>query len=87
MDQTVINIIVGIAGCLGGFVLHALWDAQKDLTKADAELAKRVGEIEVLVAGQYVTREDFQTAINTMFDKLDRISEKLNSKQDRAGAQ
>lgn len=83
MDQSIINIIIGIAGCLGGFVLHALWDAQKDLQKADTELAKRVGEIEVLVAGNYVTRDDFKQTIGALFDKLDRISDKIDGKQDR----
>ena len=83
MDQTVINIIIGVAGALGGFLLNQLWTAVKDLQNADKELSEKVGKIEVLVAGQYVTREDFKRSIDALFAKLDKIDEKLASKQDK----
>jgi len=83
VDQTVINIIIGVAGALGGFLLNQLWTAVKDLQNADKELSEKVGKIEVLVAGQYVTREDFKRSIDALFAKLDKIDEKLANKQDK----
>lgn len=75
-------VLTGFSGVLG-FLLHAVWQATKDLQKADAELAKRVSEIEVLVAGNYVTRQEFERAIDKIFDKLDSIDRKLDLKADK----
>lgn len=74
--------LTGLSALLG-FLLHAVWQATKDLQRADAELAKRVGEIEVLVAGNYVTRQEFDRAIDKLFSKLDSIEMKLDKKADR----
>ena len=75
-------ILTGFSGVLG-FLLHAVWQATKELQRADAELAKRVGEIEVLVAGNYVTRQEFERAIDKLFSKLEAIEMKLDKKADR----
>lgn len=75
-------VLTGTSALLG-FLLNAVWQATKDLQKADAELAKRVGEIEVLVAGNYVTRQEFERAIDKLFEKLDRIEHCLNKKADK----
>ena len=66
-----------------GFLLHSVWEAVKDLQKADAELTKRVSEIEVLVAGNYVTRQEFTNTVDALFRKLDKIEEKIDKKADR----
>ena len=47
------------------------------------ELAEKVGNIEVLVAGQYVKREDFTQVTNQLFFKLDKILDKLDTKVDK----
>lgn len=75
-------VLTGISALIG-FLLNAVWQATKDLQKADAELAKRVGEIEVLVAGNYVTRQEFERTIDKLFEKLDRIEHCLNKKADK----
>lgn len=74
--------LTGLSALLG-FLLHAVWEATKELQRADAELAKRVGEIEVLVAGNYVTRQEFDRAVDKLFSKLDSIEMKLDKKADR----
>ena len=74
--------LTGLSGLLG-FLLHAVWQATKDLQRADAELTKRVSEIEVLVAGNYVTRQEFDRVIDKLFAKLDHIEMKLDKKVDR----
>jgi hypothetical protein len=70
-------------GVLGGWLLNTMWGALKDLQTADTKLAEKVSAIEVLVAGQYVMREEFTTTMNAMFMKLDRIQDTLNKKADR----
>ena len=83
MDQTFFNIAVAVAGSLGGWWLKVLWDAVKDLQSADKELAEKVSSIEILVAGQYVKRDDFDRFANAIFAKLDKIMDKLDTKADK----
>lgn len=81
--QVLFNIVIGILGTIGGWLLNAVWSSLKDLQSADTKLAEKVSAIEVLVAGQYVTREEFTTAMNAVFSKLDKIQDTLNNKVDR----
>lgn len=75
-------VLTGFSAVLG-FLLHAVWQATKDLQRADQELTKRVSEIEVLVAGNYVTRQEFDRVIDKLFAKLDTIELKLDKKVDK----
>lgn len=83
MDQNVFNIAIGVAGALGGWWMKAMWDALKDLQKADDRMAQQVSDLKVLVAGQYVSRESFDKLSNAIFAKLDRIEDKLDKKVDK----
>jgi hypothetical protein len=71
--QVLFDVAIGVIGVLGGWTLNTVWAAVKDLQQADKELAEKVGQIEVLVAGRYVTREDFNQVLNQVFERLDRI--------------
>lgn len=82
--QVLFNIVVGVAGLLGGFVLTAVWNGLKELRDADRTLAEKVGQIEVLVAGSYVTNSRFEELAKALFHKLDRIEGKMDNKADRA---
>lgn len=77
MEQTFINWLYGIATLLITATVKWLWAAHKDLQATDKELADKVSKIEVLVAGQYITREEFERAIQRIFDKLDHIEAKI----------
>jgi len=81
--QTVINYLVLFAGATGGWVLKILWDSIHDLREADIALTEKVGTIEVLVAGSYITRDEFSKTITAMFMKLDRIEDKVSLKADK----
>ena len=81
--QMLFNIAIGVLGTIGGWMLNALWNALKDLQKVDQDLANKVGSIEVLVAGQYVTRKEYSDSLNTINIKLDRIQQTLSEKADR----
>lgn len=83
MDQALVNWLLAGFGGLIGFLLNVVWQAVKDLQKADKILADRVGEIEVLVAGSYITKTDFTQVTDAIFRKLDRIEDKLDGKADK----
>ncbi len=78
MDQTLINIVIAIAGSLGGFILNQLWQAVKDLQRADKELVDDVTAMKVLVAGNYVTLSTFRETTRELMNKLDNLAENQN---------
>ena len=83
MTQDFLNWAFGLINLvLGGFI-KAMWDSYKELKRTDSQLAEKVNQIEVLVAGQYVKRDDFDRVANAIFVKLDKISDKLDLKADR----
>lgn len=84
--QTLFNIAGGIAGFLGGWWMKVLHDSVRDLQDADKRLADKVSSIEVLVAGNYVKRDDLDKSVDAIFRKLDRIEDKLDGKVDKREA-
>ncbi len=83
MDQTIVNWILTGLGTLLGFLLNAVWQAVKDLQSADKQLADKVATIEILVAGEYVRKEDFERTIQRLFEKLDHMEEKFDRKMEK----
>ena len=81
--QTLFNIAVGLVGALGGWILNTLWQEIKTMQQTDEKLADKVASIEILVAGQYVKRDDMQVLSAAIFAKLDRIEDKLDGKADK----
>lgn len=45
MDQTIVNWMLAGFGGLIGFLLNAVWQAVKDLRKADKELTAKVADL------------------------------------------
>ena len=83
MDQQLFNIVIGVAGALGGWWMKAMWDGLKALQRTDHELTQQVNNLQVLVAGQYMRREEFDKLSQAIFAKLDRIEDKLGNKVDK----
>lgn len=83
MEQTFMNILLSAVSGLLGFIVRSLWGAVRELQAQDSELVKRLGEIEVVVAGEYVRKIDFDRRIDAIFHKLDRIEEKIDRKADK----
>ena len=81
--QSIFNMISGAFLLLGGWFLRIMWDTLLNLQFQDRELADKVARIEVLVAGEYVKKEDFDRVIERLFDKLDHIELKIDSKADK----
>ena len=78
--QTLINVALGLLAFMGGWIMSNLQDSLKSLRTSDENLASKVQAIEVLVAGQYVKRDDFDRKIDALFAKLDSIDAKLDMK-------
>lgn len=83
LDQQLFNIVIGVAGALGGWWMKAIWEALKELQKTDAELTQHVNNLQILVAGQYMRRDEFDRTSAAIFAKLDRIEDKLDKKVDK----
>jgi hypothetical protein len=88
--QQFVNAALGVIAFLGGVVMKVVWDAVatlrvslKEMRDEDAKLASKVQAIEVLVAGTYIKRDEFEKLSQALFSKLDKIMEKLDSKVDR----
>ena len=85
-----VNSALGIIAFLGGVLMKVIWDAISALRMSlaemradDADLAKKVQSIEVLVAGTYIKRDEFERLSSAIFVKLDAIIEKIDHKVDR----
>ena len=83
MSQEIYNIVLGLASTLGGWWLKVMWDSLKELQAADKDLVEKVSRIEVLVAGNYVRREEFDRAVERLFVKLDSIELTIDAKADK----
>jgi len=81
--QDLFNIAVGFIMTILGWFLRVAWDSLAKLQQQDRELADKVARIEVLVAGEYVKKEDFERVIERLFDKLDHIEIKIDNKADK----
>ena len=77
--QIFFNIVLGAFSTLAGWTLNNLYQAMKDLSKADEMLTDKVQAIEVLVAGAYIRREEFEAKMTQLYSKLDRIDDKLTA--------
>jgi hypothetical protein len=87
MSQEVINWIIAALGVMVGAIVKVMWDSLKALQETDQRLADKVANIEILVAGNYATRDHvdfvFRELSTALFRKLDKIEEKLDGKADK----
>jgi len=76
MDQSMINTIITVGAGIFGWIMKTLWDSVRKLETS-------VGGIKVGVAGNYVKREEFRQDIQRIFEKLETIETKIDSKADK----
>lgn len=77
MNQELFQILVGCVSFLAGIVIKKIMDDLRSLVI-------KLQAIEVLVAGEYVKKDDFEAKVDAMFIKLDQIFDRLDSKADKA---
>lgn len=89
-----INYLIAGVGAANGFILRVIWEGLRELQKSDLEIAAKFSQIQLLVAGEYVKKDDlerstamqreyFEKNLNVLFVKLDKIESKLDGKMDR----
>lgn len=81
--QAAFNITLGIISVLGGWVLRIIWQGQEDQREAHRKLSETVTNIQVLVAGEYMKRDEMRPMLDAVFKKLDKIYDKLETKVDK----
>lgn len=82
-SQDIINVLIAGVGALFGYVLNGVRQSVNALHQADTDLTNRVQQIEVLVAGNYVTRDEYQRSMERLYAKLESIDSKLSGKADK----
>jgi hypothetical protein len=76
VDQGIVNTVITLGAGIFGWIMKTLWDSVR-------KLEREVSDIEILVAGQYVKRDEFRQDIQRIFEKLDVIEAKIDSKADK----
>jgi len=84
MDQDLINTLLGIGAAIFGWVLRTIWQSMRDLQDADQRLADNLTKLQVEIPKTYVPQAQFWKILEDINNKLDRICDKLENKQDRS---
>jgi len=79
-------IVLAIAGFLAVMFIKGLDRKINDAKELAGEANAKIHTIEVLVAGNYVKKEDHEKMTEAMFKKLDRIEDKLDLAPCRVGS-
>lgn len=83
IPQAAVNVGLMFISSVFGAIFKFLYDKLRDLQNADLELAEKVKGIELLVAGNYTKRTEMERMYDALFNKLDRIEDKLDTKLDK----
>lgn len=81
--QDLFNLSLAFIGVLFGYLVNAMRTTIKDLQDTDKKLADKVQSIEVFIADRYVKRDEVKEYMRALFNKLDKIEEKLDDKVDK----
>lgn len=81
--QEVFNIVLGIAAFLASWWLKVLWETIKDLQTNNQRTIEQLKNTELLIIGNYITKDEFIKNLDKVFAKLDKIEEKLDLKADK----
>lgn len=79
MEQTIFNIVLTLVGALGAWVLKSITEELKARRQADHDLRNKLQSIELLVAGQYVRKDDLEKFGDAIFKRLDKMEERITS--------
>lgn len=85
--QTLFNLLIAVAGAFVTYFLSRLSADLNAIRAKDEQHDKRIGAIELLIARQYMTREEFTTKMDKFDEKMDKHFERmfkyLNEKADK----
>ena len=72
-----IDVLLGFVGILGGWMFKRIFILLDRLTQEDKILHARLTDL----ATESIGRDEFQSAINRVIDKLERMENRLMEKQ------
>lgn len=82
--QVLFNIALTLIGVLGGVVLNNIRESIKSIKDDHKVTNETVHRMEVLVAGEYVKKDDLEKLTNALMTQLTRIENKVDAKADKA---
>lgn len=83
MELSLFQIAVSIAAGAVSFIAARIWSIVSNLQARDIQIAEKLSQLELLVVGNYVKRSEFDAIVKLLFEKLDKIDEKLSQKADK----
>lgn len=83
MDNALFQIIVGVAGAAVSFIAARILQAIRDVETRLDKLSDKINELEVAMAKYYVSQNQFNTVTGSLFNKIDKIEDKLSHKVDK----
>lgn len=78
-SQWLINLVIGLCGAFGAYVLRSVSAEQKEMQDAHARLAARMDNLPNI----YARRDDMKDAIERVETVLARIEQKIDGKADK----
>lgn len=81
--EELITWVLGGLNMFTGGLIKWLWSENRRLQDNDNALHDRVNKLELSVVSDYTKRTEFDNAMKILYDKLDRIFDKLDDKQDK----
>lgn len=83
IDKDIIDLVQAVLLGVGGWVLNSLRDSQKRRDDFEQEISDRVQAMQLLIAGDYVKKDEFRALSDAIFRKLDKIEDKIDGKADK----
>lgn len=71
--QDYFNLLLGLVAFLGGWWMKIIWGAIKKLEDTDLQMLAKISSIEVIIAGQYVKKQEVDDMLNKINQKLSKI--------------
>lgn len=73
----------GVVMLMIGYFVKLNRDDVKDLQENHKKISGKVDSIQLLVVGDYVKRAELNSMVDNIDEKLDKIFDKLNEKEDK----
>lgn len=78
MEQEIVNFIFGILTVALGFILNAIWQNIKSFHEDNKHITQKINDIMVLISGEYVKRDEFNSVYGQILSKLDMIEQRFD---------
>ena len=81
--QMLFNVSFSVVLMGAGWLMRVLFETIKDLRDKDQKIYDKVAGLAVTLPENYVSKRDFKDLNDRIFDKLDRIENKIDTKADK----